>query len=168
VLTASLLTCSFISNRRSARLILRIAGLRYLPVLRMSARGAAHDAFELFLVGFTCTHSQSIVLENFQRLEIVGSSRYVAGELRHYRMHAARIVSDHAANRATIVSRRIGSKRKPMRRSMSAKIVEYDARTGGTEPFLRIDCDKVVEVFRHVQNDRNVATLARETRAAAA
>jgi hypothetical protein len=83
-------------------------------------------------------------------------------------MHAARVVADHSADRATIMRRRIGSKPKPMRRSMSAKIVQHDAGPRSGQSFRRIDCEKVVKVFGHIQNDRHIAALARETRAAAA
>jgi hypothetical protein len=80
-----------------------------------------------------------------------------------FRMHAARVVADHCADRATIMRRRIGSKRKPMRRSVSAKIVERDAGPRSGQPFRRIDCKKAVEVFGHIQNDRHIAALARKT-----
>jgi hypothetical protein len=92
----------------------------------------------------------------------------VPGKLRHHRMHAARVIADDAADRSTIVRHRIGSEGKPMRRRVSAQIVEHDAAPRGAEPFLQIDRDKVVEVFRHIQHDRDVAALARETCAAAA
>ncbi|HEX3818002.1 MAG TPA: hypothetical protein VHW03_06925 [Chthoniobacterales bacterium] len=49
-----------------------------------------------------------------------------------------------------------------------AKIVEDRAGLDAAEPFFDVDLKHFVEVFRHVENDRGVATLARQTRATAA
>jgi hypothetical protein len=86
-----------------------------------------------------------------------------------FRMHAARVVADHCADRATIMRRRIGSKRKPMRRSVSAKIVERDAGPRSGQPFRRIDCKKAVEVFwTYPERPPHCSTGSQDTRAAAA
>ena len=83
-------------------------------------------------------------------------------------MHAAGIVAEHSADRAMIVRRRIGSKNQAMLLDRLLHFVEHDSRLDAHQLFLRIDLDDAVHVFREIDDDRDVAALARQARAAAA
>ncbi len=78
-------------------------------------------------------------------------------------MRAARVVADHAAERAPAVRRRIGAEREVMGLGGVAQRVQDDAGLDPRETPGRIDLQDPVHVLAEIEDDRHVAALARET-----
>jgi len=83
-------------------------------------------------------------------------------------MHPARVVAEHAAERAVIVGRRIGTERQAVRLRGIAQGIEDDAGLDAGKPPHRIHVEDTVVILRHVDDDGLVAALAGEAGAAAA
>ena len=90
------------------------------------------------------------------------------GLSRHHRVRAAGIVSDHPAERVVIVRGGVGAESQMMAFGFVAQPVEHDAGLDARCLGLRIEIDQLVQIFREIENDRDIAALAREAGAAAA
>ncbi|HEY7551096.1 MAG TPA: hypothetical protein VH913_16475 [Hyphomicrobiaceae bacterium] len=105
---------------------------------------------------------QAVVGEDLEGLDIVGGAAGLD------RMHAARVVTDHAAQCVVVVRRRIGSEGQVMLLGGRSQVVENAPRLDLGRSGARIDGAKAVEVFREVDQDGNIAALPGQARAAAA
>src|SRR5207245_6198077 len=84
------------------------------------------------------------------------------------RMHAARVVADHAAERAVGVCGRIRREGQMMPFGCFSQPVEHEARLHASPPEIRIERDQVPHVLRVVEDHCDVAALTGEARPAAA
>ena len=92
----------------------------------------------------------------------------VNGLAGHHRVHAARVVSDHAAERAVRVGCRIRAEGAVMGLGGVAELVEDDPRADACPPLVVAELEQLVVELRVVEDDRDVACLPGEARAAAA
>src|SRR3989440_966444 len=120
------------------------------------------DALEFFVAGLAHSQAETIVCENVQLFNVIDR---LPG---HYRMGAARVVTDHAAKSAVLVSGRVWSKGQVVAFCFVAQVIENSPRLHARLPFLRIDLENFVHVFRHVHNHCDVTGLSCQARAAAA
>ena len=67
-------------------------------------------------------HPRAVVQHDVERVDVVD------GLAAHQRVHAARVVADHAAERAAAVRRRIGRERQVVHFGGVAHAIEHDAR----------------------------------------
>src|ERR1700694_3470151 len=122
----------------------------------------ADDVLKFVARGLTNLHSCAVVSEDFELFDIV------VGLARHDRMHAARIVADHAAEGAMVMRGWVGSECRVMFFGGVAKTIEdnygLDSRDAADGINLKDFCHGLGEI----DNDRNVAALACQGRAAAA
>src|SRR5271156_4830759 len=77
-------------------------------------------------------------------------------------MHAAGVVSDHAAQRAAVVSCRVGSECQVMFLGGITQTIENDSGLNSRNPPRRIDLDDLGHVFREVEHNGNIAALSSE------
>ena len=98
-------------------------------------------------------HAQPVVGENVEFVDVV--IRFA----RHHRVHAARVVADHPAERAPAVRRRVRPERQADALGLFAQPIEDDARLHPRLPARRVDCQDRVAVLREVEDDRDVAAL---------
>ena len=120
------------------------------------------DSLEFFVACLAHSQAETIVCENVQLFDVIDR---LAG---HYRMGAARVVTDHAAKSAVLVSGRVWSKCQVVALCYVAQVIENSPRLHARQPFLRVDLENFVHVFRHVHNHRDVTGLSCQARAAAA
>ena len=83
------------------------------------------------------------------------------------RGRAARVVADHAAQRAVIVGGRLRAEHQPVRRQLGVELVQHDAGLDHAGPRRRIDADQAVAVLGPVDDHRHVARLPGQAGAAA-
>ena len=83
-------------------------------------------------------------------------------------MHAAGIISRHAAQRVVVVRGRIGPEGQAMFFRLTPQIVQHAAGLHPGIALLHIQLDNAVQIFREVDDHRDIAALPGETRAAAA
>ena len=88
-------------------------------------------------------------------------------ELRQHRVHAARVVAEHAADGAAAVRGRIGAVRQTVGRRGLAQLVQHAPRLDACSPPRRVDVDNAGDVARRIEDQRHVAALAGEARASA-
>ena len=100
----------------------------------------------------------AVVEQNTQLFDVVDG---LAGE---QRVRAARVVADHAAQRAAAVRGGVGTERELVRFGPAPQRVEDDAGLDAGEPTFRIDLQDPVHVFREVEDDGDVAALPGEAR----
>src|SRR6185437_16077705 len=80
----------------------------------------------------------------------------------HHGMHAARIVADHASKRAVFMSGRIGRESQMVFFGCIPQVVVDQAGFNPGILVTRIQFQEFVQVFRKVDNDRDIATLSSE------
>ncbi len=122
----------------------------------------ANDAGERRVVGRADGHPRAVVGDDVERDDVV------AGLAAHHRVHAAGVVADHPAQRVVRMRRRVRRERQVVALRGVAQVVEHDARLDARRPRDGIERDDAVQVFREVDDDRDVAALPGEARAAAA
>ena len=83
-------------------------------------------------------------------------------------MHSARIVAEHPADRAAAVRCRIGAEDEPVLSHRAIHLVEHDTGLDAHQFPLHVDVEDAVVILRAIDDDRDVAALPGETRAAAA
>ncbi len=120
------------------------------------------DPLEL-LVGRRAYREARPVVQHDVELEHV-----VARLARHQRMRAARVVPEHAAERAVLVGRRIGAVGEVELLGRVAELVADHAGLDHGAPALGVEVDDLVVVLRVVEHDRHVRGLAARRRAAPA
>ena len=122
------------------------------------ALAAAPDAQPLAAVG-----------QHLELHEVVRDARPGTVELRLHRVPAARVVAEHAAERAVGVRGRVRPEGQSVLLARGvAQVVEDAARLHARDAALGVDLEDVVEVLREVDQHRRVAALAGEARAPAA
>ena len=126
------------------------------------AAARADDRVELGVARLADGHSRAVVQHHVELVDVVD------GLAAHQRVDAARVVADHAAERAAAVRGRIGRERQLMHFCGVTHAIEHDARLHARDLPRRIERDDAVQVFREVHDDRDVAALAGEARARAA
>src|ERR1051325_4519380 len=104
--------------------------------------GLADDGLKLCFAGLANLHTNAIVGENLQPLDVL------VGLATHHGMHAAGVIPDHAANRAAVVSGRIGSKGQVVTLGSVAKRIENHARLNTSQAFLWIHLQDVAHMAR--------------------
>src|SRR2546421_1820120 len=102
------------------------------------------DALEFFVAGLAHSQAETIVCENVQLFDVIDR---LAG---HYRMGAARVVTDHAAESAVLVSGRVWSKGEAVALCFVAQVIENSPRLHPPRPFLRVALRNFFHVFLHV------------------
>jgi hypothetical protein len=86
----------------------------------------------------------------------------------HLRVHPAGVVADHPPQRVVRVRRGVGSERQTVLRHVLTELVEHQPRLDAGPTLLDVHFEHAIEVFREVDDDRDVAALACQRRAAAA
>ena len=129
--------------------------------LSLAAAGA-DDRLELGVARGADAHPRPVIQHHLERVDVVD------GLSSHQGVHAARVVADHAAERATAVRRRIGRKRQVVHFGRITNAIEHDAGLHARHLRRRIERDDAVQVLRKVHDDRNVTALAGEAGACAA
>jgi hypothetical protein len=99
-------------------------------------------------------HPRAIVSKDVQLFDVVD------GVPTHQRVDSARVVPNHAAERAVVVRRRIGCEREVMSLGGVPQVIEDDARLHHRPLGINVQLDDVVHVLRHVDHDGHVAALA--------
>ncbi len=127
-----------------------------------AAAAFADDAVEIFVAGGADVQALSVVGEDFERLDIV------VGFPGHDGVDAAGVVADHPTESAAVVGCRIRRKREVMLLGFGAQVVEDDTGLDAGDAVLGIDLENFGHVFREVEDDGDVATLAGEGGSAAA
>ena len=123
------------------------------------ASAAVGDGFLFGLARFSDGELCPVVQQDSQLVDVVN------GLTSQQRMRAARVVSDHAAKRATAVRRGIRPEGQLMRLRLVAQSVEDDARFYSGKSFACIQLRDPIHIFREVEHDRDIAALACQARA---
>ncbi len=130
---------------------------RLEPRIDLAAPPApSNDRLELVVAGRPNAHAHAVVREDLQLVDVVDG---LAG---HERVHAARVVADHSAERAAAVRRGVGAEREVVLLSGIAQVIEDDARLHPREAQCGIHLRDVVHVLREVEYDGDVAALSRK------
>ncbi len=120
------------------------------------------DGFELSIAGLPDGHARAVVQHHVERVDVVD------GLAAHQRVHAARVVADHATQGAAAVRGGVGRKRQVMPLGGVAHAIEHDAGLDPRDLRPRIERDNAVQILRKIHDDRDVAALAGEAGAGAA
>src|SRR5690349_12835639 len=99
-----------------------------------------------------------------QHIELVNVIDRLAG---HHRMNATGVIANHAAERVSAMSRRIGAERESVFCRCVSQLIEHDARLYARISLLWIQLYDVVHVLREVEHDGYVDRLAGDTGASA-
>src|SRR5262249_22571435 len=121
-----------------------------------------NDSLQFLGGGRAHPHTDAFVSEDLQCLDVV------VGLAGHHRVHAARVVADHAAECAATVCRRVRSEGKVMLFSSIAQVIEDHSGLNACEPALRIDLENLIEILGEIENYGSIATLASKRCAATA
>ena len=79
-------------------------------------------------------------------------------------MSTARIISDHATDRASIVSRRIGRESQLVDLRLVSQSIQHNSRLNPRSFLVSIDLEDPVHVLREIEHDRDIAALSGQTR----
>src|SRR5436853_712537 len=82
-------------------------------------------------------------------------------------MYAARIVTEHPANRAMVVGRGIGAKNEPVLFRLHQQFIEHDSRLHSRKLSFCIDLEDAIHVLREINDDGDVTALAGQAGSAA-
>lgn len=121
-----------------------------------------NDGIEVSLAGLPNTQAESAIGKHFEFFDVLVSLA------RHHRMNAAGIVADHSAERAAAVARGIRAEGQVVFLGGGPKMVENDAGLHASDPALGVELEDVRHVLREVEDDGDVAALARERSTASA
>ena len=133
-----------------------------LPVDLGAAAALRDDARELVRRGLPDRQQSPVARDD---LELVDVLVRLPG---HDGVHAARVVSDHAAERAARVRRGVRSEREAVALGRVPQVVQDDARLDARPLIGGVDLQDPPEVLRRVDDDSDVAALSRQARARAA
>ena len=122
----------------------------------------AYDLRKLVLAGRADPQAQPVVGQDFERLDVLDCFA------RHHRVRAARVVAYHAAQRAAAVGGGIGAEGEAMLLGRVAQRIAHHARLDQRRLRARVDRQHPVQVFRGVDDDRDIHALAVLRSAAAA
>ncbi len=115
-----------------------------------------NDLIEIGGTGRTDAEPKPAVGEDVQFIDVV------VGLPRHHRVDAARVVADHAPDRAPAVRRRVRRKRQVMALGFVSKPIEHDAGLDARLSAPGVDCEDGVVVPRGVNDHGHVTPLARQ------
>ncbi len=128
---------------------------RFQSGINLAAASAfTNDCVKLLSTGCADLHPQAVVGENLKRFDIV------IGLTRHDGMHAARVVTNHAAEGAAIVGGGVRCESQVMFLSGSAQVVENHARLDSGDAAYGIDLQNPVHILGKIENDRHVTALS--------
>ena len=113
------------------------------------------DFAKCVVIGRADGHSQSVVGDDVQGTNVVGCASC------HDRMHAARVVADHAAERVVIVGCRVRAEGQSMMLRRIAEMIEYAAGLDASAPGLRVERNDTVEVLAKSRSAPRRCSLAR-------
>src|SRR6266480_864861 len=99
------------------------------------------DALKFFVADLAHSQAETIVCKNVQLFNVIDR---LAG---HNRMGAARVVTDHAAKSAVLVSGRVWPKGEVVALCRVPQVIENSPRLHTRQPFLRVDLENFVHVF---------------------
>ncbi len=133
------------------------AGIDFAP----PAPGA-DDLLQFVISGFSHLQPQPVVGQDVKSLNVV------VRLARHHRMHAAGIVSGHAAQGAAVVGSGIGPKGQVIALRRVTQIVQHHAGLYPGDAALGIDLKNFRQVAGKVEHQRHVAALPGKRRPAAA
>jgi hypothetical protein len=105
------------------------------------ASAAANDRLELGVACRADGHSRAVVQHHVERVNVVD------GFAAHERMDAARVVANHAAERAAAMRGRVGREGQLMDFGRVAHAIEHDARLDARDLPRRIERDDPVQEF---------------------
>src|SRR5690606_28494993 len=94
---------------RSDQVLVSIPEVFQLRVYLTAPSALADDSLQLVRGRGSDTHAESVIREDLQLVQVVRRTRAGAIELRQDRVRAARVVADHAAERAAVVRRGVRS-----------------------------------------------------------
>ena len=120
------------------------------------------DVLQFRITGLAHLHAQAVVGKDLQFLDVV------IGLARHHRVNAAGVVSDHAAQRASIMGCGIGTERQMMFFCRVAQMIENDSRLNSGNSPRRIDLEDIRHVLAEIEHYGDVAALSGERGSAAA
>ena len=121
-----------------------------------------NDAFEFIVLRRTNPEARAIVGDDFERFDILDR---LAG---HHRMRAARIVGDHAAQRAATVRGRIWREGQAVLfRGITQRVADH-TRFDDRSARRRVHRDDAIHVLARVRDHRHIHALTVLRRAAAA
>ena len=135
----------------------RQAGIDFAPP---SAGG--DDAAQLLLGRCPDGETGAVIEKNVERLDVID------GLAAHESVYATGIVTDHAADRAPAMRRRIGSEGELVLFRGVAQRIEHDPRLNAGKPLRRIQLEERMHIFREVQDHGHVRALPGQTGAPAA
>src|SRR5579883_240742 len=84
----------------------------------------------------------------------------------HNGMHAARIITDHSAQRTPAVCGGIRTKGETMFFGLRSKIVEHKPGLNPSKTLIRINFDNLIKIFRKVHKESDIHALPGNTRSA--
>ncbi len=138
-----------------------IAQIAQLPVNNAALTSFGNDSREFIIARAANAHAAALVCKDVEFLDVID------GFTCHHRVHAARVVADHAADRAVLMRRRIGSERELVFFSGVIQVIPDDTRLNARDLRLGIERKQSVQVFGKVDNDGDVAGLPGEAGTAA-
>ena len=118
--------------------------------------------------GRRCTdlHSCAVVKQNLKGVSIVAHSHAQAVVFAEQRMASAGIISEHPANRAAAVRGRIGTEKKSrLLFGDFAEMIQDASRLNDAKPFVGVDSQDFVHIFRKIDHHGHVAALPPQTAA---
>ena len=141
----------------------------FQPPIDFRARPTLADD-PLIVLAACCaeTHSHAAIGHDVERVDMVGGRRPWSVELGQHRMHAARVVADHAAEGAPAVCPRIWTKRPPVCVRGIFQIVEDETWLYARLARRAIDLEHAIETLGRIDDDGGVAALAGDARARSA
>ena len=147
---------------RADLLRVAVAQLAKPPVDLAAPATRGDDPLQLLFGRRADGEPRSVVEDDFQLLDVVG------GAAPHDGVNAARVVADHPAERAVVVRRRIGREGQVLLLGFLPQRVQHQPWLHARAAAGVIDVDDPVQVFRAVDDERDVAALAGQAGAAAA
>src|SRR5438876_7626672 len=121
-----------------------------------------NDCVQFLIAGLTYFHSQAIVCQDLQFLDVVIRLP------RHDRVHATRVVTNHSAQSATVMRSGIRSEGQVVLLSGVAQMVENYTGLHPSDAARWIDLQNLRHVLGEIQHDSNIAALPGKRSSAAA
>jgi hypothetical protein len=135
-----------------------------LPEIRVdlaAASALSRDGIELAIACGAHRQLGAVVQQDPELLDVVDR---LPGK---QRVRPARVVADHAADRASVVGRRVRAERQVVRFGGIAQRIEHHAGFNAGESSRRVDLDDPIHVLREIEHHRHVAALPGQARSSA-
>ena len=127
-----------------------------------AASAFADDLFQFCVTGLADFQTKAVIGEDIESFDVV------VGLARHYGMHAAGIVADHAAQGAAVVAGRVRGESQMMFLGGVAQVVENHAGLHPGGAARGIDLQDVAHVAGEIEHQGDVAALSGQRSSAAA